>query len=54
MPLGLAFWIIYLICLIFSIWSRYPGGYVMVGGGLAEFLLIGILGYHAFGSPIHG
>jgi hypothetical protein len=53
MPLGLAFWIIYLLCLIFRAWWNWPNQGA-IGGDFAMFILIGILGWHAFGAPIHG
>ena len=53
MPLGLAFWVIYLVCLIFAAWARYPYS-PLFGGDLLMFLLVGILGWHSFGPPLHG
>jgi len=51
MSLALAFWILMLIWLVFGFWSAWPniGG---AGGNLLLFILLGILGWAAFGAPI--
>ena len=58
MSLGLAFWILMLIWLIFGLVSGYQpglvGGYGFYGHTLLLFVLLGLLGWHAFGAPIHG
>jgi hypothetical protein len=51
------FWLIYVITLIFGVWGMNPWRpanqpWVPFGGWLILFILIGILGLHAFGSPI--
>jgi hypothetical protein len=50
------FWLIYVLTLIFGIWGANPwrpaNPYGMFGSWLILFILIGILGLHAFGSPI--
>ncbi len=51
MPMGLMFWILMLIWLVFSLWSSWPN-HVLVGGNLLVFILFLLLGWHAFGSPI--
>ncbi len=53
MSMGLAFWIIMLVWLVFGIWYSWPN-HAMVGGNLIIFVLFGLLGWHAFGAPIHG
>jgi hypothetical protein len=58
MPLNLAFWILMLLWLVLGVipvWA--PDGqpnYRVVGGNLLLFILIGMLGWHAFGAPLHG
>ena len=52
MPLGLAFWILMLIWLVFGVWYNWPN-HVAVGGNLLIFILFALLGWHAFGAPIH-
>ena len=56
MGLGLAFWILMLIWLVFGLALRggYLGGNFIWGGDLLLFILLLLLGWHAFGAPIHG
>jgi hypothetical protein len=53
MTLSIAFWVIYLIALIFS-WREYapPAGQPWRFAWLIVFLLIGILGWGVFGPVI--
>lgn len=59
MPLSFVFWMIYILCLFFSLWAHYPAGptpanwYRPVGAVLAIFVLIGLLGWNDFGAAIH-
>lgn len=53
MPLGLMFWIIMLLWLVFGLWHRWPN-YMLIGGDLILFILLLLLGWKAFGPPIHG
>ena len=53
MTISLAFWILMLIWLVFGVWYSWPN-HVAVGGNLLIFILFGLLGWHAFGAPIHG
>lgn len=53
MPLGLAFWILMLLWLVFGLWSAWPN-YHLVGGSVLLFLLLLILGWKVFGQPLHG
>jgi hypothetical protein len=57
MTLGLAFWILMLIWLIFGV--VYHGGYVgppygLWGHTLLLFVLFLLLGWKVFGPPLHG
>jgi hypothetical protein len=58
MSMGLMFWIIMLVWFIFGAWTGYnqPAGAGWWGWGssLLVFVLFLILGWHAFGPPIHG
>jgi len=54
MPLGLAFWILMLLWIAFGLWWNWPGYQGWLGGNLLLFVLLGLLGWHAFGAPIHG
>ncbi len=51
MPAAIWFWIIYVICVIFGIWSEWPIGRPF-GGRVAVFVLLGLLGWGVFGPPI--
>lgn len=55
MPMGLLFWILMLIWLVFGVyrdWPRGDGNYVPLGNSLLLFVLIGLLGWAAFGPPL--
>ena len=52
MTLGLCFWILMLLWLVFGMWQSWPNHYV-VGGNLLLFILLLLLGWQAFGAPIH-
>jgi len=56
MSLGLAFWILMLIWLAFSLmaFGGYGGPYVLRGSGLLLFILFALLGWKVFGKPIQG
>jgi hypothetical protein len=55
MSLGLAFWILMLIWLVFGLWSSWPfEGIKPLGGTLVLFLLLLLLGWKVFGPPLHG
>ncbi len=51
MPKGLAFWIIFLIAFVFSVWIGWPWTFGALPI-LVLFLLIGLLGWGVFGPPI--
>lgn len=53
MSLGLAFYIIMLLWIVFGVWRDYPN-YPLVGANLMLFLLFLLLGWRVFGAPIHG
>ena len=48
------FWIIYVLCVIFGLWSEWPsdGNYRPLGGRFVVFVLLGLLGWGLFGPPI--
>jgi hypothetical protein len=58
MKIGLLFWILMLVWLLFGLWSNWPAGtgaqlnYAPVGGSLLLFLVVGILGWKVFGAPL--
>jgi hypothetical protein len=56
MNIGLAFWVLMLIWLVFGIGWYFGalGAYGAWGNGVLLFFLLGLLGWHAFGPPLHG
>ncbi len=56
MTLGLCFWILMLIWLVFglAIWQGAVGPYGPAASSLLLFILLLCLGWHAFGPPLHG
>lgn len=53
MTIGLCFWILMLLWLVLGIWRHWPN-YGAFGGDLLLFILLLLLGWKAFGAPIHG
>jgi hypothetical protein len=49
--MGLLFWVLMLLWLVFGIWRDWPNHY-LVGGNVLLFVLIMLLGWHAFGPPL--
>jgi hypothetical protein len=57
MDIGLLFWVIMIITLIFGLWSNWPvgpGGIKPLGSTLLVFILLAILGWKVFGPALHG
>ena len=58
MTIGLVFWILMLLWLVFGLWQNWPGvaagQWHPLGGSLLLFILLLLLGWHAFGPPIRG
>jgi hypothetical protein len=55
MPLGWLFWMLYIIAVLFGGWLYYDGQPAWprrFGGYMMLWILVGILGYHVFGSVI--
>lgn len=57
MTFGLLFWILMLIWLVFGFfYNAVPGRfgpYGWAGNSLLLFVLLGLLGWHTFGAPLH-
>lgn len=55
MTFGLVYWILMLIWLVFGFWAGggTPGGYKQWGGNVLLFILLVLVGWKAFGPPIH-
>lgn len=55
MSLGLAFYVLMLIWLVFGIYIGYTGaGHLYLGGNILLFILLLLLGWKVFGAPLHG
>jgi hypothetical protein len=56
MTLGLLFWVLYIVSLVFGFWSGYTTGqpfpFKSWGGGFLLFVLVGLLGWAVFGAPV--
>ena len=55
MTIGLAFWILMLLWFVFGVWQTWGPNpnFPVLGGNLLLFVLLALLGWHAFGPPIH-
>lgn len=55
MTLGLAYWILMLIWLVFGVLIHfgYAGPYGIVGNTVLLFVLFVLLGWQVFGAPLH-
>jgi hypothetical protein len=55
MPLAYLFWTIYVICVLFGAWSFYEPTtpwFRRAGGFFVLWVLVGMLGWHVFGSVV--
>jgi membrane protein YdbS with pleckstrin-like domain len=56
MPIGILFWVLYVVAIVFTLWSNYvpnqPNWYRAAGAAVIFWILIGILGWHAFGPVV--
>jgi hypothetical protein len=58
MSMGLIFWVLMLLWLVFGFWSNWPGfagtsnQYAPVGGTVLLFILLLLLGWAEFGAPV--
>ena len=56
MTFALAFWIGMFLWLVLGLWSNWPinqANSPAIVGSLLLFILVGLLGWHDFGAPIH-
>lgn len=58
MPLGILFWVVYVMAFVFSLWSNYdanqPLWFKRAGGSLILWVLVGMLGWATFGPVVRG
>lgn len=55
MPLGVLFWVLYVVSIIAGFWGAYdnqPLWYRRFSGYIVLWILVGILGWHAFGPVV--
>jgi hypothetical protein len=52
MSLGMAFWVIWIVALVFGFWAGWGNGR-QLGGNLVVLVLLGLLGWAVFGQAIH-
>lgn len=53
MSFGLCYWILMLVWLVFGLWSNGVTNLKVVGGNLLLFILLVLVGWKAFGPPLH-
>lgn len=56
MTLGLAFWVIMLVWAVFGLLAHFGmvgGAYALGANAILLFVLFGLLGWQAFGPPLH-
>jgi hypothetical protein len=56
MPLGVLFWVLYIVAVVMGFWASYEPGqplwYRRAGSYLVLWILVGILGWHVFGAAV--
>jgi membrane protein YdbS with pleckstrin-like domain len=56
MPLGILFWVVYVIAILFGLWSNYdvtqPLWIRRAGAYMVLWLLVGVLGWEVFGPVV--
>jgi hypothetical protein len=56
MPIGILFWVVYVVAILFGLWSNYeanqPLWYRRAGAYLVLWFLVGVLGWRVFGSVV--
>lgn len=57
MPLGILFWVVYVVAILFGVWSNYAAADPLwtrrAGAYLILWLLVGTLGWEVFGPVVH-
>lgn len=57
MSIGVLFWVLIILSVIFGGWSSWPDskapGFVRSGGSLLTLVLIALLGWRVFGAALH-
>ncbi len=53
MNLSLLFWVLYIVAIVFGLYTNRANFPAWAGGSLLNFVLIGILGWAVFGAAVH-
>lgn len=53
MTLGLLFWVIMVVWFVFGLYTNRAALGAWVGGNLATFILLALLGWQVFGPVVH-
>jgi len=57
MTIGVLFWVLYIVFLVFGLWAGYPwpagSPWYRNMGFLLIYILIGLIGWRVFGAPVH-
>jgi hypothetical protein len=57
MPLGILFWVLYVVAFLFGFWSNYEANQPLwikrAGTYLVLWILVGVLGWEVFGPVVH-
>lgn len=52
MPIGILFWVLMILWLLFGAWVYYPSGWQVVGWSALLWVLLALLGWQQFGPPL--
>jgi hypothetical protein len=56
MPIGILFWVLMILWLVFGLWSNSDeiraGKYGLLGGNLLLFIVIALIGWRVFGPAL--
>jgi hypothetical protein len=52
MPMGVLFWVLMILWLIFGLWVFWTAGVPVIGFNLLLFVVIGLLGWKVFGPVL--
>jgi len=56
MPLGVLFWVLYVVSILLGVWGSYnpqqPLWYKAFSGYVVIWVLVGMLGWHVFGPVV--
>jgi hypothetical protein len=53
MPIGILFWMLMILWIIFGTWNNW-GNHYIIGGNLLLWILLALLGWHDFGFILQG